>query len=203
MVKLVYYILIKPLSYLPLRLLYLLSDFFYFLVYFLIGYRKEVVANNISNPSAWECSTCHAIHTDFAADDYAFRDGDAVTLIADGTTVLDEANNNTCINCHQSRKNASAYDVHTVATKDTVYIKDADDILFYNNPANVAGGTVLSLVTGLVDPVTGKNYDSLTVEFDIPTTNVFISSTHAGPHHGPQANVWYGTGSAGVDLRPL
>lgn len=35
------------LSAIPLRLLYLLSDFFYFLVYYVVGYRKKVVFKNL------------------------------------------------------------------------------------------------------------------------------------------------------------
>ena len=35
------------LSLLPMRALYILSDFFYFLFYYIIGYRKEVVLNNL------------------------------------------------------------------------------------------------------------------------------------------------------------
>src|SRR5690606_35742336 len=34
-------------SLLPLRALYLISDFFYFLIYYIIGYRKAVVMNNL------------------------------------------------------------------------------------------------------------------------------------------------------------
>ncbi|PWH81932.1 lipid A biosynthesis acyltransferase [Algibacter marinivivus] len=45
------YILVYPLlwviSILPFRLLYVLSDIFYVLVYYIIGYRKQVVLNNL------------------------------------------------------------------------------------------------------------------------------------------------------------
>ncbi|MDQ3192424.1 MAG: lysophospholipid acyltransferase family protein [Bacteroidota bacterium] len=41
--------LIWLLSLLPYTLLYLISDFFYFLVYYVIGYRKKVVRNNLEN----------------------------------------------------------------------------------------------------------------------------------------------------------
>lgn len=44
-----YYLLILPVSYLPNRILYLLADFLYFIFYKLLGYRKKVVRNNISN----------------------------------------------------------------------------------------------------------------------------------------------------------
>ncbi len=46
-----YYIvygLFYVLSLLPWRVLYLLSDFFYLIVYYIVGYRKEVVMNNLS-----------------------------------------------------------------------------------------------------------------------------------------------------------
>ncbi len=141
------------------------------------------VAADIANPSAWECSTCHAIHTDFAADDYAFRLGDAVTLIADGTTVVDGANNNICLNCHQSRRNVGYYDKYTA---DTTFTRTftGDDIAVYQNAAVGPGGSKTLNGTG----------DTLTVVFDVPTTYAYISSTHAGPHHSAQGNVWQGLG---------
>jgi len=36
------------LSLLPWRALYILSDFFYLIVYYVVGYRKEVVMNNLA-----------------------------------------------------------------------------------------------------------------------------------------------------------
>jgi Kdo2-lipid IVA lauroyltransferase/acyltransferase len=47
--KLIYYGILKPISYLPFFLLYLLSDFIFILVYHLSGYRKKVVYNNLKN----------------------------------------------------------------------------------------------------------------------------------------------------------
>src|SRR4051812_43713521 len=35
-------------SLLPLRILYLVSDFFYFLVYYVLGYRKKIVLQNLT-----------------------------------------------------------------------------------------------------------------------------------------------------------
>jgi len=40
---------LKLLSYLPLGVLYIISDFVYFIVYKIIGYRKVVVTNNMKN----------------------------------------------------------------------------------------------------------------------------------------------------------
>jgi len=42
-----YYGIIKPLSFLPLSLLYFLSDFLYFILYKVVGYRVKVVENNL------------------------------------------------------------------------------------------------------------------------------------------------------------
>ncbi|AKD05682.1 lauroyl acyltransferase [Pontibacter korlensis] len=41
--------MLKGLSLLPLPVLYVLSDFLYFVVYYLVGYRKKVVINNLRN----------------------------------------------------------------------------------------------------------------------------------------------------------
>lgn len=45
----VYYFLIIPVSVLPYPVLYALSDFFFLIVYYIIGYRKEVVRKNLKN----------------------------------------------------------------------------------------------------------------------------------------------------------
>lgn len=47
--SLFYYLVILPLSLLPLRVLYILSDFLFFVIYYIFGYRKEVVRANINN----------------------------------------------------------------------------------------------------------------------------------------------------------
>lgn len=49
MSRLLFYLIIKPLSFLPLRLLYVLSDLLYFALYRLAGFRKQVVFNNLRN----------------------------------------------------------------------------------------------------------------------------------------------------------
>ncbi|MCX2741674.1 lysophospholipid acyltransferase family protein [Pontibacter anaerobius] len=43
------WLLLKALSLLPLPVLYLFSDFLYFVVYYAVGYRKKVVLNNLRN----------------------------------------------------------------------------------------------------------------------------------------------------------
>lgn len=49
MSQLVYYLLLKPISLLPYRALYALSDFICFVLYNLLGYRKKVVVTNLKN----------------------------------------------------------------------------------------------------------------------------------------------------------
>ncbi|HMG68698.1 MAG TPA: lysophospholipid acyltransferase family protein, partial [Chitinophagaceae bacterium] len=47
--RLLYYLVLKPLSYLPLNILYLLSDFLYLLLYKIFRYRQKVVRTNLVN----------------------------------------------------------------------------------------------------------------------------------------------------------
>ena len=152
--------------------------------------RTGDVANDISNPSAWECATCHELHTDFEAGDYALRLNDAVTLNANDAVTLDEGNNNTCINCHQARRSAAYYDGETEDKTYTRKFTDPEDIAVYTTAAVGPAGSITLDQSGATD--------TLVVVFDVPVaTHAYISSTHAGPHHGPQANVWSGK-AAGV-----
>ncbi len=63
------------------------------------------VAGTITNPSAWECATCHGLHQTFESQDYALRFGAApVVSNQDATYKFDFKNNsNLCVNCHQAR----------------------------------------------------------------------------------------------------
>ncbi|CAN5493966.1 lysophospholipid acyltransferase family protein [soil metagenome] len=44
-----YYLFLLPISWLPLPVLYLISDFLYFILYSLLGYRKKIVWENLRN----------------------------------------------------------------------------------------------------------------------------------------------------------
>jgi KDO2-lipid IV(A) lauroyltransferase len=44
-----YYLLILPISVLPFRILYILSDILFFFLYYVTGYRKKVVIKNLTN----------------------------------------------------------------------------------------------------------------------------------------------------------
>lgn len=62
------------------------------------------VLGDITNPSAWECNTCHGIHKKFDGTDYALRMTDPVVPIAPANGVMDlKGNSNLCATCHQSR----------------------------------------------------------------------------------------------------
>jgi len=63
------------------------------------------VAGTITNPSPWECATCHGLHKTFEVGDYALRFNAApVVSNQDATLSFDFKNNsNLCVNCHQAR----------------------------------------------------------------------------------------------------
>jgi len=48
MVKILYYLIIKPLSVMPMWLLHRLADILYVISYYIIGYRKKVVLSNLA-----------------------------------------------------------------------------------------------------------------------------------------------------------
>ena len=47
--RILFYGLALPVSYLPFRVLYWFSDFLYLICYYIVGYRKKVVRNNLKN----------------------------------------------------------------------------------------------------------------------------------------------------------
>ena len=49
MVKILYYLIVKPVSLLPHFVLYRISDLLYSIIYYIIGYRKKVVFENLKN----------------------------------------------------------------------------------------------------------------------------------------------------------
>ena len=101
------------------------------------------VKGDITNPSAWQCNTCHGLHEDFDGSDYGLRVSGPVTAEYNGEPMDLIGNSNLCATCHQTR-----------------------------GPE--------------------PNVDS-------PGETFYISSTHYGPHHGPQANVVLGVGFAEVE----
>ena len=47
--KILYYILVLPISFLPYLVLLLISEIIYLIIYKVIGYRKNIVFNNLKN----------------------------------------------------------------------------------------------------------------------------------------------------------
>ena len=69
-----------------------------------IEYATLGSAGKINKPSAWECATCHGIHSTFESTDYALRLGGPVKSNIDATYMFDFKNgSNLCVNCHQAR----------------------------------------------------------------------------------------------------
>ena len=148
------------------------------------------VAEDFSAPEAWKCSTCHTLHTEFDETDWAFRADDAITL-SDGST-FDDGASNLCANCHQARRESDYYDSATAAYTEDEEFTDDD----YADMA--AAAAAMEIAWGPAGEVKYDNgVDTIIITFDVPTTHVYISSTHAGPHHGPQANMFAGASAAG------
>lgn len=62
------------------------------------------VAGDISNPSAWQCSTCHGIHKTFEAADFALRINAPVKPEVASNGEMDlKGSSNLCGTCHQAR----------------------------------------------------------------------------------------------------
>jgi len=47
MIKILYYLIVKPLSMLPMWVLHRLSDILFVITYYIVGYRKKVVESNL------------------------------------------------------------------------------------------------------------------------------------------------------------
>jgi hypothetical protein len=70
----------------------------------------DTTANDIPLPQGLRCATCHDFHSslDFENEpNHAIRTTSAVTLIADGSKIVEFENeeSNLCMNCHQARTN--------------------------------------------------------------------------------------------------
>ena len=47
--RLFHYLILLPISLLPFKVLYFLSDILYLILYYIINYRKEIISKNIDN----------------------------------------------------------------------------------------------------------------------------------------------------------
>lgn len=115
------------------------------------------VLGDITNPSAWECNTCHGLHEEFDGSDYALRvDEPVAARYAPGTTMDLIGNSNLCATCHQSRRpepNLSNPGEETFRITSTHYGPH------YGTQANVVLGVGLAEIPGSVAyPEPGSSY---------------------------------------------
>ncbi len=122
------------------------------------------VEGDIVSPSAWECATCHDIHSTFEAVDYALRLDDPVAFKFDNSVVADFGNGNLCANCHQSRRaepnttnpgtdftiTSQHYGPHHGAQSNTLYGAGFAEIAgsaSYPSPGMTSGGETFAHMT--------------------------------------------------------
>jgi hypothetical protein len=67
------------------------------------GFTITAATASTDNPTPINCRTCHQIHTTYTEADFARVTMDPVTMIYDGTTVIDVGEANICAQCHQPR----------------------------------------------------------------------------------------------------
>jgi len=127
-----------------------------------------------------ECGTCHGNHTsleDGISAPMRSVPSPVPSVAVEGAT-YEHGMGNACATCHQARTLPSSY----YKTEDAIYTRTftGDDIAMYQAHGSVGPNGSMILVG-----------DTLFVTFDVPGgTYVYTSSTHAGPHHGPQANMF-------------
>lgn len=63
---------------------------------------KGAIAADFTKPTAFNCKTCHSLHSTFTYTDFGLRADSPVALKIGGTLDLGDASN-LCINCHQAR----------------------------------------------------------------------------------------------------
>ncbi|WP_167608916.1 hypothetical protein [Maribellus sediminis] len=106
-------------------------------------------ANNVTNPSAWKCSTCHGIHKSFEGQDYALRSSDPINPIFDGSLTMDlNGNSNLCAVCHQSRRAEPGYGLEELP--DSFKITSTHYGPHHGAQANVVAGMGFAEIPGSV-----------------------------------------------------
>ncbi|PKQ61578.1 hypothetical protein BZG02_15425 [Labilibaculum filiforme] len=105
------------------------------------------VAGDITNPTAWECATCHGLHESFEGKDYALRLKDPVKPIFDPSITMDlNGSSNLCANCHQSRRAEPIID----KPGDTYTITSTHYGPHHGAQANVVAGVGFAEIAGSV-----------------------------------------------------
>lgn len=105
------------------------------------------VAGDITNPSAWECATCHGIHSTFEGTDYALRLNAPAVANYDVTLKIDvKGNSNMCVNCHQTR----AAEPNKATPGETFKITSKHYGPHYSAQGNVVAGVGFAEIPGSV-----------------------------------------------------
>ena len=114
------------------------------------------VAGDITNPSAWQCSTCHGIHEDFeGAQDFALRSTAPVKANFDETVTMDlGGSSNLCAICHQSR----TAEPNTASPGETFRISNTHYGPHHGPQSNVVAGMGFAEIEGdIAYPAAGSN----------------------------------------------
>lgn len=98
----------------------------------------------VTNPSAWECSTCHGIHKTFEGKDYALRvNAPAVPVVAANGTMDLKGSSNLCATCHQSRSAEPGTDKpganYTMTVRTYPHYSAQSNVLYGNGFAEIPG----------------------------------------------------------------
>ncbi|HYQ56936.1 MAG TPA: hypothetical protein VEP89_06260 [Draconibacterium sp.] len=137
---------------------------------------KEIAAA-VSTPLT--CETCHDNHSSLEDDISApVKELGEVEFVAVPGYDWDYEAGNLCATCHQARRPHTDY-YSSAAGTEVEEFDDEDDIALYQAHGAVGPNGTMELIGDTL----------LKVTFDVPTTHVYTNSTHAGPHHGPQANI--------------
>ncbi|NPD85050.1 hypothetical protein HNS38_09790 [Lentimicrobium sp. L6] len=136
-----------------------------------------MIGAEISTPLT--CATCHDSHSSLEDGISApMRSVPVPTSLITEGAVYEHGGGNLCATCHQARRGPASY----YGTEDGTFARKftGDDIATYQAHGAVGPNGSIELVG-----------DTLFVVFDVPVaTHTYTNSTHAGPHHGPQANMF-------------
>lgn len=143
-----------------------------------IEYARSGVKMAPAVPTSLSCAACHSSHQSLEDGISApMRMVPPVTSLVHEGVVYEYGGGNLCATCHQARRGPTGY----YGTEDATYDRKftGDDIALYQAHGAVGPNGTMELIG-----------DTLFVTFDVPfATHTYTNSSHAGPHHGPQANM--------------